>query len=107
MDIERQDPWPWYGKLSEGDKVKVCSHSIYANKNSVNGHICIIKKIGSFYDSLGKNYKYILDWKQEDNPGRSWPEAIEDYFYMDNDILPVSIDYPILNTVKLADLPEI
>ena len=57
MDIERQDPWPWFGKLSEGDKVKVCSRSIYEKKNSVNGHICIIKKIGSFQDRLGKNYK--------------------------------------------------
>ena len=88
---------------AKGQKVIMASNSKYLLKSIINGHTCRInRKI-----KLVEEDSYILDWNAEDNPGRTWPEAIEDYFYMDNDILPVSIDYPVLNTVKLSDLPEI
>ena len=103
-----QPPLEVYHKpLPAGTKVLVRTCSDIPSKEDADGHICIINTSEiSLMPEFGY-WKYELKWRQEDNPGRWKPDALNDYYYMENEVIAVAGVYPSAITAQISSLPDI
>ena len=93
-------------RLPIGQKVVVQAGNDDEQKKETNGHVCIIKDIRKTIFAVTSRYKYELEWKQSDNPGRELPRFFYDnYYYMDDEVIPLTAHYPL--AFDAEGLPDI
>ena len=103
-----QPPLEVYHKpLPAGTKVLVRTCSDIPSKEDADGHICIINTSEISLVPQSGYWKYELKWKQEDNPGRWKPDALNDYYYMENEVTAIAGVYPSAITAQINSLPDI
>ena len=74
-------------KLKVGTIVNVHAASGAHVKGAANGHICRISEVLVSTDSYAGPWKYKLEWRQVDNPGRKYPICINEYYYLHREIV--------------------
>lgn len=95
-------------KLPKGQRVMVHSNkSDWDNRTSANGHICRIEWAEVSSVPRTGYWKYVLHWEQSDNPGKKFPKAVNQYYFMENEIAVLTAPFPSPATVKKDSLPDI
>ena len=92
-------------KFYIGQKVKLLYSKGKPHKQPVAGHICRIFNVVSFGWGPDEEWKYELEWYQEDNPDKQMPFLITRYFFYENDMELVK-DLNLSATVKSHALPD-
>ena len=99
--------------LRIGDKVTIQTDDAFEKKKHLlNGHICVITDIidrTHLFPSMDPQLHIIygIYWFPEDNPGRWKPDALNDYYYMENEVIAVAGVYPSAITAQIRSLPDI
>ena len=69
-------------------------------RNSMDGHTCIIKEVLPFYEF----YRYLLEWRAEDNPGREFHFDISISAFHEEDFTAVLLPGTIVHSHDLPDI---
>lgn len=92
-------------KLPVGQKVIVKAINSKSQKSAAAGHICTIKRVAKTVFISNSEYKYVLEWNQEDNPGLDFPRSIITNYYLDEEVTPLSLPHPLI--FKSDELPDV
>lgn len=92
--------------LSVGQKVTVLTTD--EDKVEANGHVCMIVRVGKTIFAHTSEYKYALKWYKNDNPGQRRPGCLRDNFYfMDDEVIPLAVHFPSPSVLLVGDLPDV
>ena len=89
-----------------GQKVKLLYSKGKPHKQAAAGHICRIFNVVSFGYKHDEEWKYELEWYQEDNPDKQMPFLITRYFVDEKDMDLVK-DLNLCATLKSNALPDV
>lgn len=96
-------------KLPVGQKVIVKAINSKSQKSEAAGHVCtikrVIKRVARTVFISDSEYKYVLEWNQEDNPGLDFPRSIITNYYLDEEVTPLSLPHPLI--FKSDELPDV
>lgn len=93
-------------RLPIGQKVTVLT--IDEDKVESNNHVCTVVRVDRTLFAHTSYYKYALKWYKEDNPGRRRPGCLRDNFYfMDDEVIPLAVHFPSPSVGLVGDLPDV
>ena len=97
--------YPSTRKLEVGQKVIVKAINSKSQKSEAAWHVFTIKGVAKTVFISNSEYKYALEWNQEDNPGLDFPGSIITNYYLDEEVIPLSLPHPLI--FKSYELPDV
>lgn len=97
-------------KLESGEKVRVNTEQLLSHKLDAAGHICVVMAFETVTNERVRatsEYRYILGWRHEDNPGKEYPSCIDAYWFLEEEIVPLMEWRIAAIGMKVQSLPDV